>query len=297
MPRRLPAISAVLAACGALAQELSQGLTLAWATPIYRRALVPADDPGLDAVAREILAAWRNASDSGGGSATREAGSANDAFFAAQRAEFEDGGRHLLARLPGSAGDASRRWHALWMEAIRDYVASAAGPEGVEALSSQRLALFAWASVHGSCSSHPSHTHVGAAVSGTFYVAVPAVGRANAFFAEDPRGPRPPFENRLVHTPRRGEVLLFPPWMTHGVDASAAWGCEEPREGSARIAISFNLGLPPTSTTSTGHASGESGAAAAAASGGGAEVSCLGECADDPAKLWEVLADVTIAAA
>jgi hypothetical protein len=38
---------------------------------------------------------------------------------------------------------------------------------------------------------------------------------------QDPRGTRPPFaRNRLHHDPIAGELLLFPPWLVHGVTPS-----------------------------------------------------------------------------
>ena len=55
---------------------------------------------------------------------------------------------------------------------------------------------------------------------------------------QDPRGTRPPFaRNRLHHAPVAGELLLFPPWLVHGVAPS----CE-----MARVRVVDCLGLPPS---------------------------------------------------
>jgi uncharacterized protein (TIGR02466 family) len=92
--------------------------------------------------------------------------------------------------------------------------------------------LFSWASVHRHGSSHLPHIHQGALVSGVYYVAVGS-GSGNIVF-EDPRGPLPPFDNRVIHTPRSGQLLLFPPWLVHHVTPTT--GTKE------RISISFNIG-------------------------------------------------------
>ena len=71
-------------------------------------------------------------------------------------------------------------------------------------------------------------------MSGVFYVSVPDGSGAITF--DDPRGLRPPFSrNRLEHSPTPGEMLLFPPWLVHGVESSCA------AKGSARVSLSFNL--------------------------------------------------------
>ena len=97
-----------------------------------------------------------------------------------------------------------------------------------------------------SCSMHTAHVHENSAVSGVFYVRVPARSGAISFEVgcalfdsaeftstrvlttapvslspQDPRGTRPPFaRNRLHHAPVAGELLLFPPWLVHGVAPS-----------------------------------------------------------------------------
>ena len=93
--------------------------------------------------------------------------------------------------------------------------------------------LHVWASVHHGESQHPRHVHMGAAVSGVFYLRVPAGAGRLCFF--DPRGCIPPFEREVRHAPQRGEVLLFPPWLSHAVGCSGGAADDGPR-----LSISFN---------------------------------------------------------
>ena len=92
--------------------------------------------------------------------------------------------------------------------------------------------LHVWASVHHGESQHPRHVHMGAAVSGVFYLRVPPGAGRLCFF--DPRGCIPPFEREVRHAPQRGEVLLFPPWLSHAV------GCSGAADDGPRLSISFN---------------------------------------------------------
>ena len=48
---------------------------------------------------------------------------------------------------------------------------------------------------------------------------------------------RPPFsKNRFVHSPTAGELVLFPPWLVHGIEST----CGSKDEGP-RVSLSFNL--------------------------------------------------------
>ena len=90
-----------------------------------------------------------------------------------------------------------------------------------------------WASVHTQSSAHPRHVHMGAVLSAVFYVTAPPGAGQICFF--DPRGDIPPFERQIRHSPRAGDLLVFPPWLSHAV-ASTASDAEGPR-----ISISLNL--------------------------------------------------------
>ena len=170
------------------AASLANGLTLAWATPIFKQQLIPASSPMLGLVANAITREWEQFINR---SEARPVGqSKNDAFFEWQRRGFEAGGQHFLATLTGAAGEAMREWHAAWQQAIAQHVASAAGVEAARAVSARQLALYAWAGVLTPCSDHGLHFHEDAIVSGTLYLSVPS-GSGGAFIADDPRGPRP----------------------------------------------------------------------------------------------------------
>ena len=206
--------------------SLAEGLTFAWTTPILRVQIEPEESESLSIVADAVADAWH--AHTANATLATSARTVSDSFFAAQRDAFHAGGSHLLATLDGAAGVAVRGWHAAWQSQILRYVEAAGGPNAARALTERhaRLALFAWGGLHEGCSRHASHFHPDAAVSGVFYLRVPAAsadagGGGGAFVADDPRGPRPPFENRLRHQPRAGELLLFPPWLRHSVEPAA----------------------------------------------------------------------------
>lgn len=101
-----------------------------------------------------------------------------------------------------------------------------------------------WVNVLKPGGSHSGHIHPHAAVSGTFYVAVPP--GSSALKLEDPRLPM------MMHAPRRaaaapedaqtfvyvqpeaGTLLLWESWLRHEVPAN--------RARSERISVSFNFG-------------------------------------------------------
>ena len=45
----------------------------------------------------------------------------------------------------------------------------------------------------------------------------------------------PPFDRAMLIPPMVGELVIFPPWLVHGVESSCA------AKGSARVSLSFNL--------------------------------------------------------
>ncbi len=107
-----------------------------------------------------------------------------------------------------------------------------------------------WVNVLQEDGSHPAHIHPHAAVSGTYYVSVPA--GAAAIYFEDPRAglmmSAPPrvttarLENRdlVALRPKPGNLFLWESWLRHGV---------EPHSGnSPRISISFNYKVELTAS-------------------------------------------------
>ena len=211
--------------------SLDEGLTLGWITPIFRRRFLPADDDAVVRV-RDTILAWHKTFSSGSPDACGvDAVSLNDRFYEAQRERFEEG------KPPAFDSPTLREWRRAWLDLIREYVSVAAGPEASERMFSRELQLFVWAGVHRGCSHHPTHIHEDSAVSGTLYLDVPPGSGAIVF--EDPRGLRPPFSrNRLTHQPEVGQLLLFPPWLSHGVQPSCDVAAAA---GAARVALSFNV--------------------------------------------------------
>jgi len=100
--------------------------------------------------------------------------------------------------------------------------------------------LHAWATVHNDCIMHMRHSHPKAMLSAVYYVKVPE--KAGQIVLEDPRGPLPPFDNRLTITPKAGDLLMFPSWLMHMVSPTSG--------ESQRISIAFNVpgGWEPTAT-------------------------------------------------
>jgi uncharacterized protein (TIGR02466 family) len=110
-------------------------------------------------------------------------------------------------------------------------------------LGGKKLALDSlWVNVMDKGAIHAPHIHPHAALSGTYYVTVPAKSGAIRF--EDPRLPMmmaaPPRKqkaspaNRLFVDvePKPGMLLLWESWLRHGVETNRATG--------RRISVSFN---------------------------------------------------------
>eukprot|EP00750_Incisomonas_marina_P020785 INCI4087.1.p1 GENE.INCI4087.1~~INCI4087.1.p1 ORF type:complete len:311 (+),score=57.37 INCI4087.1:212-1144(+) len=96
------------------------------------------------------------------------------------------------------------------------------------------FAMFMWATVHNSCVSHLPHVHEDSMVSGVFYLTVPP--GAGDLVLEDPRGMVPPFGNRVIHSPKVGDIVLFPSWLVHHVSPSCGTAEDQPR-----ISLAFNI--------------------------------------------------------
>ena len=112
--------------------------------------------------------------------------------------------------------------------------------------------LQAWANVHQGSGTQPRHVHAGAVASCVFYAATPPGAASISFF--DPRGNLPPlaghagmrFERELRHSPRAGDLLIFPPWLPHAVGDGDGPSDGQSHEGvgrgdGPRVSVSFNL--------------------------------------------------------
>lgn len=101
--------------------------------------------------------------------------------------------------------------------------------------------LFNWAAIHGPGEFHGPHTHVGEYHVAVFYAqAGPAAGKLRF---GDPRGHSPPFGRTFFHTPKSGQLIIFPSWLSHMATVTAPTSDiinkdEEPY----RVVFSFNVG-------------------------------------------------------
>jgi hypothetical protein len=91
-----------------------------------------------------------------------------------------------------------------------------------EFIKNRGRAIQIWATVHEStsrisiyntdhflgCISHLPHSHPDQIVSGVYYVKMPT--EAGSITFDDPRGPLPPFDNRITIRPQQGDLILFP---------------------------------------------------------------------------------------
>lgn len=171
----------------------------------------------------------------------------NDAFFIWQKEYFQDEGQ-----LPedGEEWKGSTSWPELdelpEYRKLRRIVEKAARRylevSGMRRASAQNLSMsiFNWAAVHGSGEFHPAHTHVGEFLAGVFYAQV-GDGAGKIQFA-DPRGSVAPFGHKMVHTPKAGELILFPSWLSHMVTVSHPAESVKQGDQPLRVVVSFNIG-------------------------------------------------------
>jgi len=144
----------------------------------------------------------------------------NELFFAWQRETWEETGASVLEKYP----------EFVQMTAVMKS-AAATFLDMVGQRLPDEVEMFSWATLHRDCMFHLPHTHPYNLVSGVYYARVPP-GAGDIVF-DDPRGPLPPFENRIIHTPKEGDLIIFPSWLLHQV--SPTFGDEE------RISFSFNI--------------------------------------------------------
>merc|ERR1712187_570005 len=103
--------------------------------------------------------------------------------------------------------------------------------------------LFNWAAVHGPGEFHGPHTHVGEYHVGVFYAQ--AGESAGKLRFGDPRGHSPPFGRSFFHTPRSGDLVFFPSWLSHMATVTSP-ASDLPKEADGedplRVVFSFNIG-------------------------------------------------------
>ena len=94
----------------------------------------------------------------------------------------------------------------------------------------RREGMYCWGSVQYDGVHHDTHTHQGSALAGTLYMSVPDDG--GALFLVAPRGAMPPFQWTYRIRPKRGNMVIFPATVPHGVHSTVG---TEPR-----VSISCN---------------------------------------------------------
>lgn len=131
------------------------------------------------------------------------------------------------------------------VQAILDYAGAGLGLAG-----DFIFELTGWAVVNRAGDYNVPHNHTPNLISGAFYIHVPEEMRGGEIVFLDPRlnlnasvsrtlherGQLPPWNKpSLAHAPVTGDLLLFPAWLMHYVNAFSA-----PDPGAERIVVSFN---------------------------------------------------------
>ncbi len=155
------------------------------------------------------------------------------------------GGWHSDGNLFGSEHREFPWLRELIVKAILTYAGEALGFAGDFAFE-----LTGWAVINRPGDYNVPHNHNPNLISGAFYLRVPAEMRAGEIVFLDPRlnlnasvtptlqqrGQLPPWnKTSLSHLPQSGDLLLFPSWLLHYVNAFTA---PDPR--AERIVVSFN---------------------------------------------------------
>ncbi|WP_157725078.1 TIGR02466 family protein [Vogesella sp. LIG4] len=120
------------------------------------------------------------------------------------------------------------------VQAVMDHIFAEMGPP------QPRYLLNGWANVHDQGGYNTFHNHAGALLSACYYLKVPAGSGPIVF--RDPRpgallspwqgSLRPNAGSEIAFQPEAGQLLLFPHWLEHGVEAHAA--------ADSRISIAIN---------------------------------------------------------
>jgi uncharacterized protein (TIGR02466 family) len=134
------------------------------------------------------------------------------------------------------------------VQGILDYAGKALGFTGNFAFE-----LTGWAVVNRAGDYNVPHNHNPNVISGAFYVRVPEAMQSGEIVFLDPRlnlnasvtrtmqerGQLPPWNKTSIsHLPQLGDLLLFPSWLFHYVNAFTA-----PDPDAERIVISFNAAV------------------------------------------------------
>jgi len=121
---------------------------------------------------------------------------------------------------------------------------------------SPELTIDLWAAVQrGDGAHHKFHVHEGAVVSGVYYSNCPLGcaplvlkrplldGGSNLEFAQNANNNDDAMErddDEVIH-PSNGQLVLFPPWLNHGVPLAKEQQCNESSASFPRVSWAFNL--------------------------------------------------------
>lgn len=134
------------------------------------------------------------------------------------------------------------------VQAVLGYAGEALGFSG-----EFEFELSGWAVVNGPGDYNVPHNHCPNLLSGALYICVPEGMTGGEIVFLDPRlglnstvtrglherGQLPPWNRTSIpHTPALGDLLLFPSWLTHYVNAFTA-----PEAEATRIVVSFNASV------------------------------------------------------
>ena len=192
--------------------------------------------------------------------------SLNDYFFEHQRLHGYTTGTPIL-----NQSQALSNLQKLLVTQVETYLTSlqhSSASHAISLLQQGILSLDVWAAIQrGKGSYHKTHVHDGALVSGVYYVSVPAGSAPLILYKpqEDPPtgsmgshhhndndkdAPKPMIleeaiqesncqSEKVLFFPSEGHVILFPPWLPHGVPTAAAK--EDSCCLSPRVSFAFNL--------------------------------------------------------
>jgi len=190
----------------------------------------------------------------------KNAGALNDGFFHWQKRLFEASG-NIDASLDDEGGqmetpppDANSSWPSMCglpeYQRLRRIVDRLSrrylirSGMAKQTAASLNYSIFNWAAVHGPGEFHGPHTHVGEYHVGVFYAQ--AGSKAGKLRFGDPRGHTGPFGRTFFHTPRSGDLVLFPSWLNHMATVTApesdVQGDKDQGRSPLRVVFSFNIG-------------------------------------------------------
>lgn len=168
----------------------------------------------------------------------------NDRFFEHQRTR----GYRLATQSMSSCDSAKQLEEDYIVDAVAYYLRENNALSLADLLSSSRgggeLSIDMWAAVQrGAGACHRDHVHEGAIVSGVYYSAVPLgsaplVLRKPTTYSRDENAQVD--QGDVVIHPKEGNLILFPPWLEHGVPAKEQSGNTD-TSNQPRVSFAFNL--------------------------------------------------------